>query len=203
MSSQFDHPDLDDLDPRDVIARDRLALAPVQESLKQAGFYAYGTLDDQSRWTIAVDDELGRVDVHVGDDGFQITLWMSSPGLYADEENEWKRRSRSRLARMTIPRIAQGFLEPHQTAVWDDVDEGVAVSEHYQLPFNRAGDVGAFVRAMFDYSREHGVHLVLTTALGCRRAESLALRLMDVDADVVAGVREMEDAMQSARDLLH
>lgn len=146
MSSPFDHPELDDLDPRDVIARDRLALAPVLDALKAADFYAYGTLDDQSRWTIAVDDELGRVDVRVGDDGFEIVLWMSSPGLYADEENEWKRRSRSRLARMTIPRIAQGFLEPHQSAMWDEVDEGVAVSEHYQLPFNRAGDVGQFVR---------------------------------------------------------
>jgi hypothetical protein len=145
VSSPFDHYHLDDLDPRDVIARDRLALAPVLDALKAAGFYAYGTLDDQSRWTIAVDDELGRVDVRVGDDGFEVTLWMSSPGLYADEENEWKRRSRSRLARMTIPRITQGYLEPHQTAQWDEVEEGVSVSEHYQLPFNRAPDIGQFV----------------------------------------------------------
>lgn len=145
MSFPINEPDLDDLDPRDVIARDRLALASVLESLKEAGFYAYGTLDDQSRWSIAVDDELGRVDVRVGDDGFDLVLWVSSPGLYADEENIWKRNSRSRLARMSIPRIAQGFLEPHQTAVWDEVEEGVAVSEHYQLPFNRASDVGQFV----------------------------------------------------------
>ena len=143
-SSPFD--DLDDLDPRDVIARDRLALAPALDSLKEAGYYAYGTLDDQSRWTIAVDDELGRVDVRVGDDGFEIVLSVSSPGLYADEENIWKRRSRSRLARMTIPRIARGFLEPHQRAVWDEIEEGVAVFEHYQLPFNRARDIGQFVR---------------------------------------------------------
>ena len=140
-----DH-DIDDLDPRDVIARDRLALAPVLESLKEAGFYAYGTLDDQSRWSIAVDDELGRVDVRVGDDGFQVVLGMSSPGLYADEENIWRQQSRSRLARISIPRIARGYLEPHQSAMWDEVDQGVAVSEHYELPFNRAGDVGDFVR---------------------------------------------------------
>jgi hypothetical protein len=149
VSSSFNTPDfndLDDLDPRHVIARDRLALAPVLDSLKQAGYYAYGTLDDQSRWTIAVDDEVGRVDVRVGDDGFEIVLSVSSPGLYADEENVWKRRSRNRLARMTIPRIAQGYLEPHQSAAWDEIEEGVAVFEHYQLPFNRAGDVGQFVR---------------------------------------------------------
>jgi hypothetical protein len=82
----------------------------------------------------------------VGDDGFEIVLSVSSPGLYADEENVWKRRSRNRLARMTIPRIAQGFLEPHQSAAWDEIEEGVAVFEHYQLPFNRATDVGQFVR---------------------------------------------------------
>lgn len=146
MSFRINETDLDDLDPRDVIARDRLSLTPVLESLQRAGFYAYGTLDDQSRWSIAVDDELGRVDVRVGDDGFEIILWVSSPGLYADEENIWKRNSRSRLARMSIPRIAQGFLEPHQSAMWDEVEEGVAVSEHYQLPFNRAADVGQFVR---------------------------------------------------------
>lgn len=143
--TSHDH-DIDDLDPRDVIARDRLALAPVLDSLKQAGFYAYGTLDDQSRWSIAVDDELGRVDVRVGEDGFHIVMTMSSPGLYADEENIWRQQSRARLARISIPRIARGYLEPHQSATWDEVEEGVSVSEHYELPFNRAADVGGFVR---------------------------------------------------------
>lgn len=138
--------DFDDLDPRDVIARDRLTLAPVLDSLKDAGYYAYGTLDDQSRWTIAVDDELGRVDVRVGEDGFHIVMTMSSPGLYADEENFWRQQSRNRLARISIPRIARGYLEPHQSATWDEVEEGVSVSEHYELPFNRAADVGGFVR---------------------------------------------------------
>jgi hypothetical protein len=141
-----EHPDLDDLDPRDVIARDRLALAPVLESLKEAGYYAYGTLDDQIRWTIAVDDEIGRVDVRVGDDGFHVVLQMSSPGLYAEEENIWRQQSRNRLARITIPRIARGYLQPHQTATWDETEEGVAVTEHYELPFNRAADIGGFVR---------------------------------------------------------
>lgn len=42
-------------------------------------------------------------------------------------------------------------------------------------------EVSAFVRAMFDYRLEHGVHLVLSAALGCRRAEALALRVCDVD----------------------
>jgi hypothetical protein len=146
VTPQPEHPDIDDLDPRDVIGRDRLALAPVLESLKEAGYYAYGTLDDQIRWTIAVDDEIGRVDVRVGQDGFHVVLQMSSPGLYAEEENIWRQQSRNRLARITIPRIARGYLQPHQTATWDEVEEGVAVTEHYELPFNRAADIGEFVR---------------------------------------------------------
>lgn len=128
------------------IEQDRVALEPVRQSLKDAGFYAYGMLDDQNRWSIAVDDEAGRVNVRIGDDGYEIELWSSSPGLYADEENEWRRKSRARLARLMLPNIARGFLDAHQKAMWDEVDEGVAVSETYQLPFNRTGDVGEFVR---------------------------------------------------------
>lgn len=142
-------PDLDELRPEDTLARDRLALEPALDSLKAAGYYAYPTMNDENRWTIAVDDELGRIDVLVGDDGFLIRLWMSSPGMYADEENPWKRQSRNRLARIAIPRIARGYLDEHQTAAWDDVDEGVAVTESWQLPFTRAADIGPFVREHF------------------------------------------------------
>lgn len=136
----------DNLPPDDRVADDQIALRPVLQSLKDAGYYAYGTLDENNEWTIAADDELGRIDVRVGQDGFEVVLWMSSPGLYADEESPWKQASRSRLARISIPRIARGFLEPHQTASWDEVDQGVAVSEHYELPFTRAADIGTFVR---------------------------------------------------------
>lgn len=132
--------------PRDAIANARRALAPVQVSLAGAGFYAYGTLDDQHRWTIAADDEAGRIDVRVGGDGFEVELAASSPGLYVEEENEFRRRALERLARMTIPNVARGFLQPHQTASWDETDRGVAVRLRYELPFTRAADVGRFVR---------------------------------------------------------
>src|ERR687896_30140 len=108
--------------PRDTIAAARRALEPVQRSLRDAGFYAYGTVDDENRWTIAVDDEAGRIDVRVGEDGVVVELWSSSPGLYADEENEFRRRTRERLARITLPNVARGFLQPHQSASWDEVD---------------------------------------------------------------------------------
>ena len=142
---QFFH-DSDDLLPDESIAHDRKALEPALQSLKDAGYYAYGMVNEHNIWTIAADDELGRIDVRVGRDGFEVVLWMSSPGLYADEESPWKQSSRSRLARIAIPRIARGFLEEHQTASWDEVDQGIAVTEHYELPFTRAGDIGQFVR---------------------------------------------------------
>lgn len=148
--SPFDFPD----EPPDndaathaaQVERDRRALEAVRQSLVDAGFYAYGTLDDQNRWTIAVDDEEGRADVRIGPDGYEVELRATSPGLYADEESEWRRQSRSRLARISIPNIARGFLEPHQHATWDEVEQGVSVSETYQLPFTRAADIGQFVR---------------------------------------------------------
>lgn len=147
MSDQFSLlPDFDpEDDPSDKIATDKRALEPVRQSLLSAGFYAYGTIDDQNRWSIAVDDEMGRVDVRIGDDGYAVVLWTSSPGLYADEESPWRQQSRARLARMMLPNVARGYLEDHQSASWDEVDQGVAITEHYQLPFTRAEDVGQFV----------------------------------------------------------
>ena len=126
--------------------RDHKTLVPVRQSLVEAGYYAYETIDEQNRWSVAVDDETGRVDVHIGRDGLEVVLWASSPGLYADEESEWRRHSRARLVRMQLPSINRGLLEPHQRAFWDETEQGVAVTETYELPFTRSEDVGIFVR---------------------------------------------------------
>jgi hypothetical protein len=138
--------DLNGLGPLDIIARAREALAPIQESLERAGFYAYGTVDDENRWTISADDEVGHVDVRVGTDGFQVDLWATSPGLFSEEENDFRRRAMERLARMTLPSIQQGFLAPNQAAWWDETELGPAVRIRYELPFTRAVDAGPFVR---------------------------------------------------------
>ena len=66
------------LGPADMIARAREALAPVRDALERAGFYAYGTIDDENRWVISADDEAGHVDVRVGPDGYQLELWAPS-----------------------------------------------------------------------------------------------------------------------------
>ena len=143
VPAPLDDPDADDASLR---AEHRRALDPVREVLGQAGFYAYGTLDDQGRWTVAADDEAGHVDVRVGSDGFTIELWGSSPGLYADEENEFRRRMLERLVRMNLPAVNRGLLEPHQNALWDETEGGIQVRLTYELPFTRRDDIGAFVR---------------------------------------------------------
>lgn len=130
----------------DRLEEDQKTLEPVRQALRDDGFWAYGTIDESNRWSIAVDDEIGRVDVRIGTDGFEIEMRSSSPGLYAEEDSPWRRQSRSRLARMQIPRIARGYLESHQSAIWDDPIEGVTVIESVEMPFHRAGDIPAFVR---------------------------------------------------------
>jgi hypothetical protein len=132
--------------PRDAVVRARRILEPVQAALTEAGFYAYGTIDDQNRWTVAADDEAGRIDVRVEDRGFVLSLWTSSPGLYADVENPWRRRRMEGAAQRAIARVARGFLESHQAATWDEVDQGVAVSERFLVPFARARELGRIVQ---------------------------------------------------------
>ena len=131
---------------RTGIARARHLLAPVEAALRSADLYAYGTLDDQNRWTIAVDDEAGRVDVRVEPEGFVLDLRATSPGLYADIEHPFRRRRMERSIRDALPRVARGALAPHQTAGWDEVDQGVAVGIRYLVPFARAAEIGRIVR---------------------------------------------------------
>jgi hypothetical protein len=140
-------PDSHDVPQADPEVSDvRMALEPARASLEAAGFYAYGTFDDQSRRTIAVGDELGRIDVRLGADGLTVVMWNSSPGLFMEEENEWRRRALERLARRVVPRIAEGQLEPHQSATWSEEDHGVAVSLTFELPFHQMHDIGTLVR---------------------------------------------------------
>jgi hypothetical protein len=135
--------------PHDIIARAREALAPVRAALDRAGFYAYGTVDDENRWVVSADDEAGHVDVRVGPDGFQVDLWSTVPGLFSEEENDFRRRAMERLARRTIPAVQQGFLGPHQAAWWDETEHGPAARIRYEIPFTAANSVGAFAREHF------------------------------------------------------
>ena len=132
--------------PSEVIARAREALAPVRDALERAGFYAYGTIDDENRWVISADDEAGHVDVRVGPDGYQLELWATASGLFSEEESDFRRRAMERLARMTIPAVQQGFLSPHQSAWWDETEGGPGARIRYELPFTAATQTGSFAR---------------------------------------------------------
>jgi hypothetical protein len=135
-----------DLDRADEIVRARSVLAPVQRSMKEAGFYAYGVFDQQQRWTIASDDEAGRFDIRLEGSDLVVSLWLSSPGKFVEVENDWRRRALERLTRMTLPNVARGYLESNQEALWDEVDQGIAVRITYRMPIERAEFVGDFVR---------------------------------------------------------
>jgi hypothetical protein len=134
------------LESEDELVYHRRLLLPVQKSMEQAGFYAYFTVNQEARVTVASDDETGRFDIWIVADEFVVTLWASNPGLYMDEENAWRRRSMERLARLAIPRIAQGMLDAHQEAMWDDDDHGVAARLTYYVPLSYADSIGDFVR---------------------------------------------------------
>ncbi len=121
-------------------------LAQARQSLSDAGFYAYGLLDDQQRWVVAIDDEQGQADVRLADDSYVIELRGVSPGLFSEEENEWRRRALERLAKRVIPNIARGMLEANQSASWSETEEGVSVGMTFRLPFAEAAEIGAFVR---------------------------------------------------------
>lgn len=133
----------------DDIADQKSALEPLRQALVTAGYYAYGTYDDQNRWCIAIDDERGRVDIRLGEDGFEVELWTSSPGLFMEEESEWRRTALERLARRIIPGIQRGLLQPHQSAQWSEEEHGVTVRIGYEISFQRSGDVAGFLESHF------------------------------------------------------
>ena len=130
-----------------AIAQARQLLAPVQQSLTDAGFYAYSTVDDQNRWTIAADDEAGRIDAWVGYGGVVLSLWTSSPGIFADVENPWRRRRMEHAVRRSLVRVSRGMLQPHQRAIWDEAEQGIAISARFLIPPARAEEAGTIVRA--------------------------------------------------------
>jgi hypothetical protein len=109
----------------------------VARIFNDAGLYAYRTLDDENRWCVAIDIEEGHIDVRIGDDGFELDVWASSPGLFVDEEDPRRRHALERLARITIPGIRRGFLEENQQLQWSDSERGLSLRARFILPFSR------------------------------------------------------------------
>lgn len=115
-----------------------IALQPITETFTNAGFYAYRTLDEENRWTVAVDIEEGHIDVRIGLDGFDLDVWATSPGLYVDEEDPRRRHALERLARISMPGIRRGLLEENQTLEWVEQEQGLSLRSSFSVPFSAA-----------------------------------------------------------------
>lgn len=140
-------------EPRDDIVErsgDRAVLRPIIAELAALGFYAYLTVDEASRWTVASDTEFGRIDVRVGSDGIDLEVWDTSPGLFWEEDEDHRREALERLARVSLPAVARGILAPSQHAWWDEGDHGVGVRIHYELPFALREQIGAIAVRQLD-----------------------------------------------------
>jgi hypothetical protein len=122
--------------------RQRATLEAVAAALRSERFYAYVTLDSENRWIAACDTKEGRIDVRVGSDGLEVDTWTTSPGLFWDEEDERRRGAKERLAKVSLPAIARGFLEPSQEVWWDETDHGVGARVRHQLPFSAQDHIG-------------------------------------------------------------
>lgn len=125
----------DETDESAPSKNERLVLQPVAEKLRQAGLYAYVTLDDQNRWSACADTDEGRIDVRLGTDGFEVEVWDTSPGLYVEVEPFKRRIAMERLARISLPAISRGYLLPGQEIWWDETDCGLGARIRTQLPF--------------------------------------------------------------------
>jgi hypothetical protein len=133
---------------------ERYLLQLAQQFLQGAGFYSYLMIDDEQRWVAAADDEAGRVDVRLDGAAYQIEVCSSSPGLFMEEESEWRRTALERLARRVVPNVARGMLGEHESAFWSEEDRGVAVCITRHLPLDKAQQVPLVVRQGLDQLEE-------------------------------------------------
>lgn len=138
--------EVDDLENADESApsgNERAVLQPIAEMLRRAGLYAYVTLDDQNRWSACADTDEGRIDIRLGTDGLEVEVWGTSPGLYVEVEPFKRRIAMERLARISLPAIARGYLLPGQEIWWDETDHGLGARIRSQLPFAVQEQIGA------------------------------------------------------------
>lgn len=122
----------------------RLALRPVVDILKAAGFWAYLLFGDNNQWLVACDTEFGRVDVRIGADGYVVEVWNVSPGLFFDEEDVGHRTMKERVAHLTLARPKETLRQAPLTlteeylsdAWWDEQEHGVGARLRREVPFS-------------------------------------------------------------------
>ncbi len=119
-----------------AVSEHRIALEPVVDIFREAGFYAYRTLDEENNWCVACDLEEGHIDIRIGDDGYEMDVWATSPGLFIEEEDTRRRHALERLARVSLPGIRRGLLEENQSIEWDENERGLSLRSRFILPFS-------------------------------------------------------------------
>ncbi len=140
----------------------RVALEPIVQVLRAAGFWAYPLYGEDSRWLVACETESGRVDVRIGSDGYLVEVWDVSPGLFFDEEDERRRSVRERLARMTLVRLAETIrsapLTPDEELLshlwWDEQEHGVGVRLSTEIPFSAGPMLPEVVSSLLERLQE-------------------------------------------------
>ena len=145
MTSPIEEPAIPPLPAVDA----RAMLEAARTALVDSGFYAYLSLTDDQTWAVVADDLEGHVDVRVENGGIQLDVWDSSPGLFAEEESDWRQKALERLARRVVPNVARGFLAENQFAEWSNEDQGVRVRIRTNLPYDQVGEVGFVARKSF------------------------------------------------------
>lgn len=128
----------------------RAVLQRVVDTMSRAGFYAYLHIDDQNRWTVSADTDEGHVDVRLGGGVYVLEAWDTSPGLFWDEEDQRRFHARERRARMVVPAIARGLVEPDQEVWWDEVDHGVGALVREYVPFEELEHLPGRAMTQFD-----------------------------------------------------
>jgi hypothetical protein len=116
----------------------RAALTPLISVFRNQEIYAYGILDDENRWSVAADLEDGHIDVRIGADGYDLDVWATLTGMYADEEQERRRFALERLARISIPGLQRGFSSEGNVLDWDDAEHGIRLRQSAVVPFSAA-----------------------------------------------------------------
>ena len=128
----------------------RLMLDRVVETMRGDGFYAYVHLDEQNRWGVSADTEDGHADIRIEGGWFVVEVWDTSPGLFWEEENERRFHALERRARIVLPSVARGLVEPDQEIWWDENDHGVGARVQSAMAPEAIERIPSTVRRLFD-----------------------------------------------------
>jgi uncharacterized protein (DUF2164 family) len=72
---------------------------------------------------------------------------------------DYLRQHKERLARLTLPAVARGLLDPDEEAWWDEVDHGVGLRLRLQVPFGAQHLLAQVIEEMLARLNDDIAHL--------------------------------------------